>query len=69
MEQFAASINEFLTFRKYQLLPDGNKGKISAPIAKAKAAAEYDVYNLTQPIVSDFDKVVKQLSERQEENL
>lgn len=69
MEQFAASVNEFLTFRKYQLLPDGNKGKISAPIAKAKAAAEYDVYNLNQPIVSDFDKVVKQLSERQEENL
>ena len=28
MEQFAASINEFLTFRRYQILPD--KGKISA---------------------------------------
>ena len=39
MEQFAASINEFLAFRKYQVLPDGTKGKISAPKAKAKAAA------------------------------
>ena len=28
MEQFAASINEFLTFRRYQILPD--RGKISA---------------------------------------
>ena len=28
MEQFAASVNEFLTFRKYQILPD--KGRVSA---------------------------------------
>lgn len=34
MEQFAASINEFLTFRRYQILPD--KGKISAAQAKKK---------------------------------
>ena len=27
MEQFAASVNEFLTFRKYQILPD--KGRVS----------------------------------------
>lgn len=67
MEQFAASVNAFLAFRKYQVLPDGDKGKVSAPMAKAKAAAEYDVFNLTQPIVSDFDKAVKQLAEKQEE--
>ncbi|OQA25088.1 MAG: hypothetical protein BWY58_01493 [Chloroflexi bacterium ADurb.Bin344] len=66
MEQFAASVNEFLAFRKYQVLPDGDKGKISAPLAKAKAAAEYDVFNLTQPIVSDFDKAVKKIAENQE---
>ena len=35
MEQFAASVNEFLTFRKYQILPD--KGRISAAQAKTKA--------------------------------
>ena len=34
MEQFAASINEFLTFRRYQILPD--KGKISAAQAKKR---------------------------------
>lgn len=66
MEQFAASVNEFLAFRKYQVLPDGDKGKVSAPMAKAKAAAEYDVFNLTQPIVSDFDKAVRQLAKKQE---
>ena len=35
MSQFSASVNEFLTFRKYQILPD--KGKISAAQAKKKA--------------------------------
>lgn len=38
MEQFAASINEFLSFRRYDILPD--KGKISARQAKEKAEAE-----------------------------
>ena len=66
MEQFAASINEFLAFRKYQILPDGEKGRISAAQAKAKAAAEYDVFNRTQPIESDFDRAIKKLSETQE---
>ena len=37
MEQFAASINEFLSFRRYDILPD--KGKISARQAKEKAEA------------------------------
>ena len=60
MEQFAASINEFLSFRRYDILPD--KGKISARQAKEKAEAEYDLFNPTQKIVSDFDKVLKQLA-------
>ena len=34
MEQFAASVNEFLTFRRYALLPD--KGKISREEADQK---------------------------------
>ena len=66
MEQFAASVNEFLAFRKYQILPDGEKGRISAAHAKAKAAAEYDIFNRTQPIESDFDRAIKKLSEKQE---
>ena len=59
MEQFAASINEFLSFRRYDILPD--KGKISARQAKQKAEAEYDLFNPTQQIVSDFDRGVKTL--------
>ncbi len=57
MEQFATSVNEFLTFRKYQILPD--KGRISASQAKAKAESEYDIFNKTQRIDSDFDKQVR----------
>lgn len=29
MQEFAKSVNEFLSFRRYDILPDGNKGKIS----------------------------------------
>ena len=57
MEQFAASVNKFLTFNDYQILPD--KGRISASQAKAKAESEYDIFNKTQRIDSDFDKQVR----------
>ena len=61
MEQFAASINEFLSFRRYDILPD--QGKVSARQAKQKAEAEYDLFNPTQKIVSDFDKALRQWSQ------
>ena len=61
MEQFASSVNEFLTFRRYDILPD--KGRISAAAAKKKAEAEYDAFNKTQRIVSDFDREVQRLIE------
>lgn len=59
MSQFSTSVNEFLTFRRYQILPD--KGKISAAQAKKKAEEEYDIFNKTQRIDSDFDKEVRGL--------
>ena len=59
MKQFAASVNEFLAFRRYQILPD--KGRISAAQAKAKAESEYDIFNRTQRIDSDFDKEVRDM--------
>lgn len=59
MAQFSTSVNEFLTFRKYQILPD--KGKISAEQAKKKAEEEYNIFNKTQRIDSDFDKEVRGL--------
>ena len=63
MLQFSASVNEFLTFRRYQILPD--KGKISAAQAKEKAEAEYDIFNRTQRIDSDFDQEVRGLLDKE----
>ena len=62
MEQFAASVNKFLTFNDYKILPD--KGKISAAQAKKKAEEEYDIFNKTQRIDSDFDKEVREILEK-----
>ena len=64
MEQFASSVNEFRTFRRYQILPD--KGKVSASQAKSKAEDEYDIFNKTQKIDSDFDKDVRVLKDKME---
>ena len=61
MKQFSDSVNEFLTFRRYQILPD--KGHISAAQAKAKAEQEYEIFNRTQIIDSDFDKQIRKLIE------
>lgn len=63
MKQFAASVNKFLTFNDYQILPD--KGKISVAQAKKKAEEEYDVFNKTQRIDSDFDKEVRGLLDKE----
>ena len=60
MEEFASSINEFLSFRKYDILK--GKGSISKKQADSKAKAEYDEFNKTQKIVSDFEKSLKAVS-------
>lgn len=62
MEEFSSSINEFLTFRKYKILPD--KGKVSRQKAMDKAGIEYDEFNKNQKITSDFDREVKKLMGR-----
>ena len=59
MKEFAASVNEFLAFRKYRIL--SNKGKITKQQADEKAEAEYDIFNKTQKIESDFDKMLKEI--------
>ena len=64
MEDFARSINEFLAFRKYDILE--GKGRISAKAAKEKAETEYDVFNKHQIINSDFDKEVKKILDKGE---
>ena len=65
MKEFVASVNEFLAFRKYNILHD--KGKISSRMAKEKAVAEYMEVNKTQKITSDFDKAVNQMLKAGEE--
>ena len=59
MEEFATSVNEFLEFRKYKVLK--NKGKVSKKQAIEKAEKEYDIFNKTQKIESDFDKQIENL--------
>ena len=59
MQQFADAINAFLEFRKYKILL--GKGTVSKIEAENKAVSEYDIFNRTQKINSDFDKQVKKL--------
>ena len=66
MEEFAASVNEFLAFRRYDILRD--KGKISGRMARDKASAEYEEFNKTQKITSDFDKAVNRMLKAGEQN-
>ena len=65
MQQFANSVNEFLAFRRYKILPD--KGRVSKADAEKKAEQEYDLFNKNQVIVSDFDKEIKSLLEKSDE--
>jgi len=60
METLAESINEFLQFNKYDIL--SGKGSISYIQAEKKAFVEYDKFNKTQKIDSDFEKRIKKLS-------
>ncbi|CAN1568154.1 COG3943 Virulence protein [Flavobacteriaceae bacterium] len=59
MQGLASSVNKFLTFNDYKVLE--GKGKMKKITADKKAIKEYDTFNKTQKIISDFDKVVKGL--------
>lgn len=63
MQEFSNSINEFLEFRKYDVLQDN--GRVSHKQAIEKAYGEYEIFNKNQPIESDFDKMVKEITENQ----
>ena len=65
MEDFAKSVNEFLNFRRFNILV--GKGRISKKDADKKAIAEYTMFNKTQTINSDFDKEVKRILEGKNE--
>ena len=59
MQGLAESVDKFLNFNEYQILE--GKGRISHKQAISKANKEYDAFNKTQKIISDFDKHLKQL--------
>lgn len=59
MEEFAASVDAFLNFNRYDILPD--KGRISRSAALEKAKSEYEAFNPKQKIVSDFDKEIQRV--------
>lgn len=62
MEDFSESVDAFLSFRRYQILQ--GKGSISSEQAKDKAHAEYQLFNPTQRIDSDFDKELRKLNRK-----
>lgn len=62
MQEFESSVNEFLEFRKYDILKDN--GRISHKQAKEKAYTEYEIFNKTQPVISDFERIVKKMVEK-----
>ncbi|PIP28440.1 MAG: cell filamentation protein Fic [Candidatus Moranbacteria bacterium CG23_combo_of_CG06-09_8_20_14_all_35_22] len=59
MEKLAKSVNNFLEFNKYEVFE--GKGTVSHAQAEQKAFQEYEEYNKTQTIESDFDRLVKSL--------
>lgn len=62
MEGLAESVNKFLTFNEYKVL--SGKGRISKIQADKKAIGEYETFNKTQKIISDFDKEIKKLKKK-----
>jgi len=63
MDEFANSVDKFLNFNEYKVLE--GKGSVSKKEADRRALKEYQEYNKTQPIESDFEKVIKKLIKKE----
>jgi hypothetical protein len=59
MEYVSESVNKFLSFNEYKILE--GKGVVSRKDAMLKSSKEYDKFNKTQYIDSDFDKQISQI--------
>jgi hypothetical protein len=66
MQEFADSVNRFLEFNEYKVLE--GKGKISHKQAETKAVREYEKFNKRQQIESDFDRIIKQLTDKRNDS-
>ena len=62
MEALAESVNKFLSFNEYKIME--GFGKVTHQQAINKAAKEYNNFNKTQKINSDFDKQIKALQQK-----
>ena len=63
MQAMAESVDKFLTFNEYRILE--GRGRVSRAQAEKKAIAEYQIFNRTQKIESDFDRsVIKELGKQ-----
>lgn len=62
MEGLAKSVDKYLNFNEYKIFE--GKWKISHKKAIEKASNEYDEFNKTQKIISDFDKQIKSLKKK-----
>lgn len=67
MTDWVDFLNNFLELSNYPILKD--KGKVSALKAKLKAEQEYEVYRIRQDknYISDFDKEIKRITGRKQE--
>ncbi|MCH7401358.1 virulence RhuM family protein [Belliella kenyensis] len=61
MESLANSVDKFLNFNEFKILE--GKGTKSHGQAISKAGKEYEQFNKTQKIISDFDKQIKKLKD------
>ena len=59
MQRLAESVNRFLEFNEFKVLE--GKGSVSFKDAEKKAFKEYDEFNKSQMINSDFDKFSRKL--------
>ena len=68
MEDWARRLDMFLEFDDREILQ--GSGKVTAKLAKTHARDEFEKYRIVQDRLfeSDFDRVIKQLEEKDEEN-
>ena len=68
MEDWARRLDAFLEFTERDILQ--NSGKVSADIARTHAESEFEKYRIVQDRLfeSDFDRVIKQLEQKDEES-
>jgi len=58
MAEFAVCVDKFLSFNEYKILK--GKGKLTKDHADKKALDTYHKFNKHQPMVSDFEKMLKE---------